>query len=244
MASETGGRADKLGNEFERLWFVRHFVELVAGKATAVQIEPLGDDEKGAEFWVARPDGTREAHQCKRENGSEGRWSIAALEAKRIISNAKFQLDRDPAHRFVFVSGDKAPHLADLCERAARSESPTVFRSRSVTTSQQLLREFQTLPSYLKTDPDELSGVAQALDFLRRFRPLSEEKLTLRQRVEDLACAWLTGDPVLAVAALKDLADKSIGLTIRPDDAPSPEASCATFWPSCVTTTRPYTRSR
>ncbi len=219
MASEAGGRADKLGNEFERLWAVRHLVELVAGKATAVQIECLGDDEKGTEFWVTRPDGTREAHQCKRENASEGRWSVAALEAKRIISNAKFQLDRDPAHhRFVFVSADKAPHLADLCERAAMSESPAEFRAHSVTTSQQLLREFQTLASYLKVDPDEPSGVAQALDFLRRFRPLSEEKLALRGKVEDLAGAWLTGDPGLAVAALKDFADESIGLTIRAEN--------------------------
>jgi hypothetical protein len=218
MASELGGRADKLGNEFERLWVVRHLVELVAGRAMAVRIECLGDDEKGTEFWVTRPDGTREAHQCKRENASKGRWTIAALEAKRVISHAKFQLDRDPAHRFVFVSGDKAPHLADLCERAAMRQSPSEFRAHSVTTSQQLLREFRTLSFYLKVDPDEPSGVARALDFLRRFLPLSEDKLTLRGRVEDLASAWLTGDPALAVAALKDFADKSIGLTIRADD--------------------------
>lgn len=108
MASEQGGRADKLGNEFERLWAVRHLIEIVAGKAVWVRIECLGDDERGTEFWVARPDGTREAHQCKRENASAGRWSVSELEAKRIISNAKFQLDRDPAYRFVFVSGDKA----------------------------------------------------------------------------------------------------------------------------------------
>jgi hypothetical protein len=216
MASEPGGRADKLGNEFERLWAVRHLVELVAGKAAAVRIECLGDDEKGTEFWVWRPDGIREAHQCKRENASQGRWSVAALEARGIISNAKFQLDRDPMYRFVFVSGDKAPHLEDLCERAC--ENPSDFRAYSVTTSRHHLREFQTLCSYLKVDPDEPSGVEQALDFLRRFRPISEDKLTSRERVEDLAGAWLTGDQALAVAALKDLVDKSIGLTIRVDD--------------------------
>ena len=95
MASESGGRADRLGNEFERLWAVRHLVELVAGRAAAVRIECLGDDERGTEFWVTRPDATREAHQCKRENASEGRWSVAALEAKNVISSAKFHLDRE-----------------------------------------------------------------------------------------------------------------------------------------------------
>jgi hypothetical protein len=218
VASVPGGRADKLGNEFERLWAVRHLIELVAGKASAVSIESLGDDEKGTEFWVTRPNGTREAHQCKRENASAGRWSVAALEAKRIISNAKFHLDRDPMCRFIFVSGDKAPHLADLCERAGMCESASEFRAHSVTTSRQLLDEFRALCSYLKVDADEPGGIGQALDFLRRFRPLSEDKLTLRGQVEDFAAAWLTGDPALAVAALKDLVDKSIGLTIRADD--------------------------
>src|SRR4051812_25338509 len=118
MASEPGGRADKLGNEFERLWTVRHLIELLVGRAISVRIEALGDDERGTEFWVGRPDGTREAHQCKRENASEGKWSVADLEAKRIISHARFQLGRDPTHRFVFASGDRVTHLSDLCERS------------------------------------------------------------------------------------------------------------------------------
>ena len=44
MASEPGGRADKLGNEFERLCAVRHLIELIAGTATTFKIEALGDD--------------------------------------------------------------------------------------------------------------------------------------------------------------------------------------------------------
>lgn len=215
MASEPGGRADKLGNEFERLWVVRHLIELVAGKTMAVKIERLGDDQRGTEFWVTMPDGSREGHQCKRENASEGRWSVAGLEAKGIISNAKFQLDRDPGHRFVFVSGDKAPHLSDLCERAAMCETPSEFGQHSVPTSRRHLEEFQTLCSILKIDPDDPAGVEQALDFLRRFRPIVEDKLALRGRVEDSAGAWFTGDAAQVVKALKDLGDRSIGLTIR-----------------------------
>jgi hypothetical protein len=214
MASEGGGRANKLCNEFEKLCAVQHLIELVAEKALAVGIEYLGDDERGTEFWVKRPDGVREAYQCKRENASEGRWPVSTLGTKGIISNAKFQLDRNRAYRFVFVSGDKAPHLADLCERATTCENPSDFRKYSVTTSGQLLREFQTLCSYLKLDPDDAAGIEQALDFLRRFRPMIEDKLALRGKVEDSAGAWFTGDPVKVVGALKDLCDRSIGLTI------------------------------
>lgn len=218
MASEPGGRADKLGNEFERLWAVQHVIELVSEKAVSVRIEPLGDDERGTEFWVVRPDGTSEAHQCKRENGSAGRWSISDLEAKRIISNAKYQLDRDPTYRFVFVSGDKAPHLTTLCDRAARSESASEFREHSVTTSRDLLREFKTLCSYLNLDADNVSDVERARRFLQRFRPLTKDIFTLRGQVEDAAAASLTGDPAQAVATLKDLVDQSIGLTLRAPD--------------------------
>src|SRR4051794_39184317 len=107
MASISGGPADKLGNEFERLWTVRQVIDVLAGQAVSVRIEPLGDDERGAEFWVDRPNGTREAHQTKRENASKGNWSVADLEGKRVITNAQYQLRRDRAYRYMFISGDK-----------------------------------------------------------------------------------------------------------------------------------------
>jgi hypothetical protein len=58
------------------------------------------------------------------------------------------------------------------------SHTPRVMR-HSVTTSRDLLREFRTLCSYIQVDPGDPSGMARALNFLRRFRPLSEDKLTL-----------------------------------------------------------------
>jgi len=58
-----------------------------------VRIECLGDVEKGTEFWVVRPDGTREAHQCKRENASGGRWSVA----KHSVTTSRDLLHEFPA---------------------------------------------------------------------------------------------------------------------------------------------------
>ena len=218
VASEPGGRADKLGNEFERLWAVWHLIELVAGRATTFRIEALGDDEKGTEFWVSRPDGTREAHQCKRENGTAGKWSVADLEAKRIISNANFQLDRDPSHRFVFASGDKANHLSDLAERAERCDTPAEFVAYLTTTSGDLKREFGTLCRHLGLDPESPEGAAKVVDFLRRFRPEVVDKSRFRYHVEELSTRWITGEPEDVVAALKDLLDKSIGRTLSEPD--------------------------
>jgi len=218
MASIPGGRAGKLGNEFERLWTVRHLLELISGRASSVSIERLGDDERGTEFWVGRADRTREAHQCKRENASAGFWSVAALEGKNILSTARSQLDRDPTHRFVFTSGDKAPHLSDLCERARMSDNSAEFRSYAVATSTELEREFRNTCRYLDLDPDLPSDIDTIYAFLRRFSPRIADKLSLRADVEDLAARYLTGDPRNAVAALKDLVDNSLGLTLLAAD--------------------------
>jgi hypothetical protein len=46
MASEPGGRSDKLGNEFERLWAVSHLIELLSGKAISV-LTRQGRNQKG-----------------------------------------------------------------------------------------------------------------------------------------------------------------------------------------------------
>ena len=218
MASFTGGTADKMGNEFERLWTVRHLLELISGRALSVRIECLGDDEKGTEFWVTRPDGTREAHQCKRENASKGLWSVNDLENKKVISSAKFQLDRDSDHRFVFTSGDKAPHLSDLCERARSCTNPADFRSYGVTTSQGLEQEFTSLCRRLSLNPDVPAELDRICDFLRRFTPRIADKAFLRTDVEHLAASHLTGAPTTAVSALKDLADRSVGKTLLPGD--------------------------
>jgi hypothetical protein len=206
MASIPGGPADKLGNEYERLWAVQHLLELLSGRALSVTVEPLGDDERGAEFWVRRPDGTREAHQVKRENGSKGGWSAADLLAKGVIRNARFQLDRGPEHRFVFVSGDKAPLLDALQERAKRGDGAAVFYTHAIATdpkSKRLKTEFENLCRYLELDPSTPAGLEDAYSFLQRFHTRVEDKNALRWRVEDMASRWVTGNPADVTTALE-----------------------------------------
>ena len=47
MALEPGGRADKLGNEFERHWGALQLLRVLAGEAISVFPEGLGPDENG-----------------------------------------------------------------------------------------------------------------------------------------------------------------------------------------------------
>lgn len=62
MSQITGGRADKFGNAFERLWIVRLALDVVEGRATSIKWEPLGPEGAGVECVVSRPDGTIEKH--------------------------------------------------------------------------------------------------------------------------------------------------------------------------------------
>ncbi len=136
---------------------------------------------------MGRSNGSREAHQCKRENGTVGRWSVADLASKQVIANAKFQLNRGPSHRFVFASGDKVTHLSDLAERANRCDSPAEFVTYLTTTSAGHKSEFDNLCRNLDLDPKCSEGAAKALDFLRRFRPEIVDKNRLRYNVEELS---------------------------------------------------------
>ncbi len=116
MSQIKGGRADKFGNAFERLWIVRLALDVVEGRATSIKWEPLGPEDAGVECGVSRPDGTREKHQCKIENGTAAQWSAADLD--EVLTAAKVHLEVDPSAQFVFVSKDPARVLSDLADRA------------------------------------------------------------------------------------------------------------------------------
>ncbi len=45
-----GGPADKSGNSYEGRWTVNSMVEIIAGRALSIRIEPLGPEGEGIEF--------------------------------------------------------------------------------------------------------------------------------------------------------------------------------------------------
>jgi len=60
MSQIQGGRADKFGNAFERLWIVHLALDVVEGRATSIKWEPLGPEGAGVECVVSRSDGPLE----------------------------------------------------------------------------------------------------------------------------------------------------------------------------------------
>src|SRR5436309_106889 len=111
MTIERGGRADKLGNRYEGRWVARNLLLVLDGQLVSLTVEAVGDDEQGVDLWLAHPDGTREAQQCKRKNRNKGRWGIGELRIQGVLGHLAHQLRRNVRHRFTLVSGDKAPDL-------------------------------------------------------------------------------------------------------------------------------------
>lgn len=207
MTMEPGGRAEKLGNDYERLWGAHALLSILDGEATSVLSEPLGEDEPGVDFWVRRPDGTRHCQQCKRENGDTGRWSIADLHRVGVLKHAQSQLARDPSHRFEFVSSDSAPQFEDLSERTGRCNGdPSQFVQHLTTTSAPLRESFGDLCRYLGWNPNKPDDVARVFDFLSRVERFNLPRGRQgRVHVERLARRLIRGKPAQVVSDLENL---------------------------------------
>ncbi len=121
MALEPGGSADKLGNRYEGRWVVRQLLRVLNEDLRSVKCEAIGDDEQGVDLWIERPDGVRQAQQCKIRNVSKDSWTIADLERRGILAAMKLHLDREPSNEFALVTAVPSTLVHDICESARNS---------------------------------------------------------------------------------------------------------------------------
>lgn len=212
MSGSTGGRADKLGNRYEGLWVADQLLHLLAGRVAAVQLEALGDDERGVDVWVTRPDGSRDAQQCKRKNRTTGKWGVTELGQRGVLGHLAAQLRRDPAVRYTLVSADSAPELRHLTEtaRGAGGDPEAYFRDTlAVAAHADHLRRFCREVS---ADPSDAGGRQLAFDLLRRsFTHLFEDGPEGRGAVAVLARCLIDGEPDTVVEVLASFAEDRLG---------------------------------
>lgn len=219
MTGQAGGRADKLGNAYEKRWVVMQALRVLEGeKLRSLLWEALGEDERGVDLWVQRADGVREAHQCKRKNKSEGKWSLADLNQNGVLLAAKHQLSRRKNHRYVLVSADRTPMLDELSERARTcNDNPKLFRAHHLE-SKRWKRAFEELCRYWRCDPDDECDVRLAMDWLQRMECRFFDLETKTDQDIDLRARYLVhGDPSSVVKAVEDLVEQSLGNTIFTD---------------------------
>src|SRR5215831_10080840 len=166
-----GGATDKFGNRYEGRWTVACMVDILDERAEAIRLEPPGIEGEGVEFWLQKGS-VREYHQVKRQQSAEGRWTLATLAAKGVLSHFWEKL-HDPSAQCVFVSTHAAFQLEELADRARRAASWEEFQQVFLHSESQAMA-FNELCSRLA-----LSSSEAIYDSLKRIRgeTISEELL-------------------------------------------------------------------
>lgn len=169
MSLERGGRADKIGNQYENRFLAKLLIRLIEERLTSIEVEPLGDVGKGVEYIVETSAGERIFYQCKASNGAQNKWSVADLDRVKIFDNAKMHVLADKNNEFHFISPLPYDGLDDLCERARMNHDPQDFVSYQLS-NQQLRGVFSNCEKYFKLNrenPDELQELIYILAHCR-----------------------------------------------------------------------------
>jgi len=169
MSLPPGGRADKFGNRFERLWVVSLAFDVIEGRLSTMKWEPLGVEGEGVECVVTQADGLKTYHQCKIQNGNDGKWSVAVLGGNGVLHHAKEKLEADPRCKFAFISNDGVPALRDMANHARTCDRDPVDFDRHCLTSKQIRNSFGKLCQYWNLNSENERDIARALNLLSRM---------------------------------------------------------------------------
>jgi hypothetical protein len=175
------GQSDKLGNRYEGVWTVDSLLDVLAGDAVSVIVEPVGDDSPGIEFVKAWVDGVREFHSAKRQT-TGNIWSLSELTTggsdDSVLGSLWDKLLRDPNSRVVFVSGTAANELNELTEQASRAADFAAF-SHVLDAAQWRKKAFDNrLVPLSNGNPEDAFG------FLKRTEVVGITERELIRRVE------------------------------------------------------------
>lgn len=184
-----GGPADKFGNRYEGLWTVNSMIEIIAGRALSICIEPLGSEGEGIEFWLQRRVDKREYHQVKRQHSEDGRWTLPILNSKGVLAHFRKKLYADPAAACVFVSMHAAYQLEELADRAQRSGSWHKFHESSLEAAT-WVQAFEDLCVFWDKCPQQ-----EAYEALQRIEVETISENRLRRTIESHLDLLVERDP-------------------------------------------------
>ena len=199
----SGGATDKFGNRYEGRWTVACMIEVIDERADSIRLEPPGIEGEGVEFWLAKGD-SREYHQVKRQQGATGRWTLADLGSKKILSNF-WEKIRVPVASCIFVSTHAAFQLQELADRARRAASLQEFEQEFLNVGKaqnsEQLKNFQELCHRWNNCPQ-----IEAYEAIKRICVETVSEDFLRTAVESRIAALVEGDPATIADVLAQLA--------------------------------------
>jgi hypothetical protein len=213
MAAEPGGIASKLGTAYERQYAITRLLRMISGEITRLRWEPVSGERAGPDLEVVRVDGSVEHIQTKRQNGSDYKWSVAALAQEGVWEAAARVTDSSPRNIFTFVSSDPVPHLKDICDQLRRSsDSSAEFIRTHVDSNKERRACFDKLLSHWGFTVGNSSDEARAIGRLRamRFELMDRGFEGEERQIFDVQTA-LTGDPERVIAQLSQFLEGHLG---------------------------------
>lgn len=172
MASEAGGFADKIGNQYEKNWIAYQLLLLLEEKVNSVIVEPIGNDEVGVDVLTELKDGKKRYYQCKSGAGNSEYWTLPKLNEYNILKNALFQIQRDQSE-YHLISPLPCKKINDLRISALNSNNPEDFLKYQIKASKEREKDFNSICRYLNLDAEVKSDLLQAINFLKKFHIIS-----------------------------------------------------------------------
>lgn len=165
MSFESGGRADKYGNQYENRCLARLLLRLLNEQLASIQVEPLGSEGDGVEFISVDVSGKKTYYQCKASNTTHNSWSMYDLTAHDVFRRSKKFVEDGTDHYYQFVSPLQYNELDGLCQRARTSSSAEDFM-RYQLTNQKIRDTFNDCAKYYELNPEDPSQLNQLVYIL------------------------------------------------------------------------------
>jgi len=217
MSFEPGGRADKLGNRYEGRVIVDYMLRLLMEKIYSIEIESIGDEEEGIDFWVTELDHNKKAYQCKARNAAESYWNAGDLNARKVFKKAKTQLDNN--HAFEFVSAIPTPILNDITIKARNSNDYKKFIDYQIKNTEET-NQLKTFMRGLSFDENNEDHKEITYKYLKKiFFTTYPDDYDTKNRLLNTISLLLTGDCKKIYPLLKDFTveEDYLGKTITSD---------------------------
>src|SRR5262245_55856221 len=170
-------------------------LDLLAGRATAIKLEPPGSAGHGFEFFVRRVD-RDEWHQVKYQQ-SKGKWTLYELDGVDVLRRFKDKLLSDAKTSCRFISASSSFPLSKLCAHAGKAADLAAFKATYLS-SQDLIDGLEDVRDRYWTLPDPT--VWEWLP--RRVLVRAVDDQFLEQTLEERLATYVSGTPNNAFVAL------------------------------------------
>ncbi len=197
VTSLPGGAADKAGNRYEHWWTAARIADVLEGRASRIRLEPPGGAGTGIEFEIDE-NGQTWGEQAKDAPG-RGSWTLNRLIKEGVVGAIKNQLAAGRSFRLVVSTA--AADLETLSTRARGTNAVTEFFDA-------LSKPLQAVLENLVSAWETTTPIAWAL--LKRVVVEHHPNSSLRRLTSSTYRRIVTGDPDLAVAALRSYCDDNL----------------------------------